>query len=38
MGDKEGNMDQMIVMVLALGTLCWGIPVPSTVPHRRIRP
>jgi hypothetical protein len=31
-------MDQMIVIVLALGTLCWGTPVPSTVLHRRVRP
>ena len=26
-GDKEGNMDQMIVTVLAIGALCWGLRV-----------
>ena len=24
-GDEEGNMDQMIVTVLAIGALCWGL-------------
>ncbi len=23
--DEEGNMDLMIVTVLAIGTLCWGL-------------
>ncbi len=24
-GDEEDNMDQMILVVLAIGSLCWGL-------------
>jgi hypothetical protein len=27
--DKEGNMEQMILVVLAIGALCWGIYIMS---------
>ena len=46
-GDEEGNMDLMIVTVLAIGAFCWGLRAMSwnremretvTVPHRRVRP
>ncbi len=27
--DKEGNMEQMILVVLAIGALCWSIYIMS---------
>jgi hypothetical protein len=36
--DKEGNMEQMILVVLAIVALCWGLcATPSKTVKARVR-